>query len=134
MNESNKTLEAGRTIRREVLGADYVDRKATTAWSFAKPYQELLTEYCWGAVWGRPGLSRRDRSLLNIGMLAALNRNDELELHIGGALNNGVTVEEIREAFLQIGVYCGAPVGLAAFKAARKVFEERGLVFEEAAT
>jgi 4-carboxymuconolactone decarboxylase len=134
MSGSNKTLETGRAIRREVLGADYVERKAATSWPFAKPYADLVTEYCWGAVWARPGLGRRDRSLLNLGMLAALNRSEELALHIGGALNNGVTPEEIREAFLQVGVYCGAPAGMEAFRIARKVFEERGLVFDETAT
>jgi 4-carboxymuconolactone decarboxylase len=128
---SSKTLEAGRAIRREVLGADYVDRKASTTGTFAKPFADLMTEYCWGAVWGRPGLSRRDRSLLNLGMLCALNRSDELAAHINGALNNGITPEEMREAFMQVGVYCGMPAAMGAFRIARQVFEESGLVFEE---
>lgn len=133
MTAPTERMEAGRALRREVMGAEHVDRGAATAWPFAKPYADLVTEYCWGAVWSRPGLSRRDRSLLNLGMLAALNRSEELALHIGGALNNGVTPEEIREAFLQVGVYCGAPAGMEAFRAARKVFEARGIVPDEKA-
>jgi 4-carboxymuconolactone decarboxylase len=127
----NGRLEVGRAIRREVLGSEYVDRGATAAWPFAQPYLDLVTEYVWGAVWSRPGLSRRDRSLLNLGMLTALNRSQELAVHIGAALNNGVTPEEIREALLQAGVYCGAPAGLEAFRVARQVFEQRGLKLDE---
>ena len=128
---SSEDFKVGDAIRREVLGSDYVDRKAATTWSFAKPHQELLTEYIWGAVWSRPGLSRRDRSLLNLGILAASNRSEELAIHMNGALNNGVTPEEIREVCIQIGAYCGGPAGLEALRTARKVFEERGVILAE---
>ena len=133
MTAPSKTLELGRKNRREVLGGDIVDRGAKAAWDFAQPYQELIEEYCWGAVWGRPGLSRRDRSLLNLGMLVALGRSNQLALHIHGALNNGITPEEIREVFMQTGVYCGAPAGQEAFRVAREVFKERGLALDEKA-
>jgi 4-carboxymuconolactone decarboxylase len=86
--------------------------------------QELVTEYCWGAVWTRPGLVPRDRSLVNLGMLVALNRPDELRVHLRGALNNGVTVAEIQEVILQAGVYCGMPAALDAFRIAGSVIEE----------
>jgi 4-carboxymuconolactone decarboxylase len=122
---SNERLQTGLAIRREVLGSETPD--ATTEWSFAKPYLDLVTEYVYGAVWARPGLTRRDRSLLNLAMFAALNRSQELTLHIGLALNNGLTPEEIREVFMQVGVYCGAPAGLTGFRAARQVFEKRGV-------
>lgn len=122
----NRKSEAGKKVRREVLGADYVDRRAATAWPFAKPYQELLEEYCWGTIWASPGLSRRDRSLLTLGMLIASHRNEELLVHLGGALNNGLKPEELREACLQMGIYCGVPAGMEALRALRKVLDERG--------
>src|SRR5947209_9543721 len=103
------TFEAGLQTRREVLGAEHVDRSLARASEFARPMQELVTEYCWGAVWSRPGLDRRTRSLLNIGMLTALGRSHELSLHVRGALTNGVTPEEIQEALLQAAIYCGVP-------------------------
>jgi 4-carboxymuconolactone decarboxylase len=131
MTERSKTWEQGRKIRREVLGAEQVERGAKAAWAFAEPYQELVEEYCWGAVWGRPGLSRRDRSLLNLGMLVALNRANQLAVHIHGALNNGVTPEEIREVFMQAGIYCGVPAGHEGLRVAREVFKERGIALEE---
>jgi 4-carboxymuconolactone decarboxylase len=128
---TTELLEAGRAMRREVLGADYVDNKAATSWAFAQPYADLVSEFCWGAIWTRPGLARRDRSLLNLGMLAALGREAELELHTGAALTNGVTPEEIREAFLQIGVYCGVPAGLEGMRILKRVLDERGIVVDE---
>lgn len=118
-------FDAGLTIRREVLGDEYVERSMASADDFNRPFQELVTEYCWGAIWGRPGLERRTRSLLNLAMLTALNRPAELELHVRGALNNGVTREEIQEVFLQATVYCGVPAALESFRIARKVFAER---------
>jgi 4-carboxymuconolactone decarboxylase len=124
---SSQKSQAGRQVRREVLGADYVDRRAATAWPFAKPYLQLLDEYCWGTIWANPRLSRRDRSLLTLGMLIASHRNDELVVHLGGALNNGLTPEELREACMQMGVYCGVPAGMEALRALRKVLEERGI-------
>jgi 4-carboxymuconolactone decarboxylase len=119
-------LDAGIDVRRAVLGAEHVDRSLANVSEFSRAMQELVTEYCWGAVWSRPGLQRRDRSLLNIAMLTALNRVHELKLHIRGALNNGVTPDEIREVLLQAGIYCGAPAGLEAFRAAEEVLIQLG--------
>ncbi|HZO95981.1 MAG TPA: 4-carboxymuconolactone decarboxylase [Gaiellaceae bacterium] len=109
----------GLSIRREVLGADHVDRAVEGADELTADFQELVTEYCWGAVWGREGLSRRARSLVTLAMLAALNRPSELELHVKGALRNGCSRAEIREVLLQVAVYCGVPAGVDAFRAAR---------------
>lgn len=113
--------DEGMEIRREVLGDEYVDRAMAGADDFGRPLQEFVTEWCWGAIWGRPGLDRRTRSLLNIGMTTALNRPHELATHLRGALRNGCTVEEIREVLLQAAVYCGAPAGVDAFRVAREV-------------
>jgi 4-carboxymuconolactone decarboxylase len=120
MNE--ELFAKGLQTRREVLGADYVDQAIKTADPFSLPLQEFVTQVAWGDVWNRPGLPRRDRSLLVLAMLVALNRPHELKLHLRGALNNGVTREEIREAFLQAAVYCGAPAAMDAFRTAREVF------------
>lgn len=116
--------DEGLRMRRQVLGDAYVQRSLDNATEFTQPIQELVTEYCWGAVWTRPGLVPRDRSLVNLGMLVALNRPDELRVHIRGALNNGVTAGEIQEALLQAGVYCGMPAALDAFRVAAAVIEE----------
>ena len=116
--------EQGLAVRREVLGREYVDRAIEAADDFTRPLQELVTEYCWGAVWTRPGLERRDRSLVNLGMIAALNRPHELKLHVRGALANGVTEEEIREVLLQAAIYCGVPASIDAFRVAREVLDE----------
>lgn len=121
---NQELFDEGLKTRREVLGAEYVDRSIATADDFSRPMQELVTQYCWGDVWNRPGLDRRTRSLLNLAMLGALNRPHELELHVRGALNNGVTKEEIAEVFLQLSVYCGVPAGVDAFRTARRVFEQ----------
>ena len=124
----NKDLyDKGLRIRREVVGDAYVDASLRNADEFSQPMQELVTQYCWGDVWSRPGLDRRGRSLLNLGMIAALNRPEELATHIRGAINNGLTKEEIREALLQVAVYCGMPAGLGSFKVARQVFKEMGI-------
>ncbi len=117
-------LEAGLRIRREVLGDDYVNRSMQQADEFTRPFQELVSEYCWGAVWARPGLPRRTRSLLNIAMLTALNRPHEVRLHLKGALNNGCSRDEIREVLLQAAIYCGVPAALDSFRIAREVFKE----------
>lgn len=117
-------FDAGLAMRRKVLGDEYVDRALAQADDFMRPLQELITEYAWGAVWTRPGLAPRDRSLLNLGMLTALNKPHELKLHLRGARNNGLTLEEIREALLQTAVYCGVPAAIEAFRAAREVFAE----------
>jgi 4-carboxymuconolactone decarboxylase len=116
--------DKGLAVRKDVLGAEYVERAFKTADEFSLPFQELVTEYCWGAVWARDGLPRKSRSILNLGMLSALNRTHELKLHIRGALNNGVTREEIREVFLQVAIYCGVPAAVEAFRSAREVFAE----------
>lgn len=120
-------FDKGLKIRREVVGDSYVDASLKAADDFSMPMQELVTQYCWGDVWSRPGLDRRGRSLLNLGMIAALNRPEELATHVRGALNNGLTKDEIREALLQVAVYCGMPAGLGSFKIARQVFKEMGV-------
>ena len=119
-------FERGLAIRRSVLGADFVDNAFATADDFNRPLQELVTQYCWGDVWNRPGLDRRTRSLLNLAMLTALNRPHELKLHVRGALRNGVTQEEMREVFLQTAIYCGVPAAIDSFRNAREVLKEMG--------
>lgn len=124
----NKELyEQGLKVRRQVVGDSYVEASLKAADEFSMPMQELVTQYCWGDVWSRPGLDRKSRSLLNLGMIAALNRPEELAIHVRGAINNGMTKEEICEAFLQVAVYCGMPAGLGSFKIARQVFKEMGV-------
>jgi len=119
----NKELfEKGLKIRREVLGAESVDAVLKSADDFFMPFQELTTQYCWGEIWGRPGLDRKTRSLINLAMISTLNRSSELKLHIKGAMNNGVTKEEMVEVFLQVAVYAGIPAGLESFRIAREVF------------
>jgi 4-carboxymuconolactone decarboxylase len=117
-------FERGLKTRREVLGSEHVDASLKNADDFSLPMQELVTEYCWGDVWNRPGLDRRTRSLLNLAMLTALNRPHELKLHVRGALNNGLSKDEIREVFLQTAIYCGVPAAIDAFRQAREVFKE----------
>jgi 4-carboxymuconolactone decarboxylase len=119
-------FEKGLAMRRAVLGAEYVDASIARADDFMVDFQKMVTEYCWGEVWTRPGLSRRDRSLLNLAMLTALNRPNELRLHLRGAVNNGVTTAEIKEILLQTGIYCGIPACLDAFKVASEVLKEMG--------
>lgn len=108
-------------MRRAVLGAEHVDRSLANASAFARPLQELVTEYCWGTVWSRDGLDRRTRSLLTLVMLTALGKQRELELHVRGALTNGATVAEIQEALLQAAIYCGVPAALEALRCAERV-------------
>lgn len=127
MNMDRELYEEGLKIRREVLGAEYVDKSIASADDFNRPMQELTTTYCWGAIWGRPGLDRRTRSIVNLAMITALNRPHELKLHIAGALTNGLSKAEISEILLQTAVYCGIPAGIDAFRTARQVFEEKGL-------
>ena len=121
-------FERGLKVRREVLGADYVDNSMATANDFMLAFQRITTEWCWGYAWNRPGLDRRTRSLLNLAMLTALNRAAEVKLHVRGAINNGVTVDEIKETLLHATVYCGIPAGLDAFKAANEVLLQLGAV------
>ena len=117
-------FERGLAVRREVLGADYVDQSLTAADDFYAAFQKATTEQIWGMIWGRPGLSRPTRSMLNIAMLAALGKPHELRLHVRAALTNGVTREEIKEVLLQVCGYCGIPAGFEAFRIAREVFAE----------
>jgi len=116
--------EKGLEIRKSVLGAEHVERSLATADDFNQPMQEFVTTYCWGAVWGRPGLTRQTRSMLNIAMLTALNREHELRLHLRGALNNGVSRDEIREILMQCAIYAGVPAAISSFRIAREVFAE----------
>jgi 4-carboxymuconolactone decarboxylase len=118
------TYESGLTVRKAVLGSEYVEKSLANADDFTRPFQELVTEACWGMIWTRPGLPRKTRSLLNIAMLTALGRTHELKLHIRGALNNGCTKEEIQEVLLQATMYCGMPAGLDGFRAADEVLRE----------
>ena len=124
MTVGSELYDKGLGIRREVLGTEYVDRSLAGASAFARPLQDLVTEYCWGGIWGRPGLPRETRSLLNIAMLAALNRQHELRLHVKGALTNGCTRDEIQEVILQVLIYCGAPAALEASRSAETAFAE----------
>jgi 4-carboxymuconolactone decarboxylase len=121
---SESRFDKGLKIRKDVLGAQYVDNAIANADAFRKPMQELVTEYCWGTVWDRPGLDRRTRSMLNLAMIAALNRPHELRLHVAGALRNGVTKDEISEIFLQVAIYCGVPAGVDSVRIAREAFAE----------
>ena len=121
---SKEVLERGLEIRKAVLGREYVERSYDAADDFNRPLQDLVTEYCWGAVWGREELPRKTRSMLNLAMLSALNRPHELKMHIRGALTNGVSREEIREIFLQVAIYCGMPAAIDAFRTAREVLAE----------
>jgi 4-carboxymuconolactone decarboxylase len=122
---SNKeTFNRGLEIRKAVLGAEFVENSFKTADAFNMPMQELTTEYCWGYVWGREGLPRKTRSMLNLAMISALNRPHELKMHIKGALKNGVTREEISEIFLQVAIYAGVPAGVDSFRIAREAFAE----------
>ncbi len=121
----NKELfDKGMKIRRATLGDAYVDRALGRMNDFNKPMQELVTEYCWGEVWGREGLSRRDRSMINIAMIAILNRHNELKGHLRGALNNGLTREEVAEVLLQVGIYGGIPAAVDSFNIATDTFNE----------
>lgn len=116
--------EKGLAARREVLGTDYVDEALAGADDFNRAFQELLTEYCWGECWGDDALDRRQRSLLNLGMLVALNRMEEWEMHFRAAITNGLTREELRAVLTQIAVYCGIPAGVECFRIARRVLAE----------
>jgi len=119
-----KTHDKGLEIRKAVLGDAYVSNALKNADDFNRPFQELVTEYCWGAVWGREELPRKTRSMLNLAMISILNRPHELRVHIKGALVNGVTKDEIREIFMQVAIYAGVPAGVDSFRIAREVFAE----------
>jgi len=119
-----QTFDTGMEIRKAVLGAEFVEKSFASADDFNRPMQELTTEYCWGAVWGRDALDRRTRSMLNLAMISALNRPHELKMHVKGALRNGVSKDEIREIFLQVAIYCGIPAGVDSFRIARDAFAD----------
>jgi 4-carboxymuconolactone decarboxylase len=121
---SKEVFDRGLSIRKKVLGAEFVENSFKSADDFNMPMQELVTEYCWGAVWGRDNLPHKTRSMLNLAMIATLNRPHELKMHIRGALTNGVTKDEIREVFMQVAIYAGVPAGVDAFRIAREVFAE----------
>lgn len=121
---ANPVFDRGLEIRKSVLGKEFVEKSFAAADDFNRPMQELVTEYCWGAVWGREELPKKTRSLLNLAMLSALNRPHELKMHIRGALRNGVTREEIREVFLQVAIYCGVPAAVDSFRIGKEIFAE----------
>lgn len=124
-DDSRKNLrERGLETRREVLGSKYVDNAMSSVTDFNRPLQELLNEYCWGACWGRDGLSRKERSMIVLAMLTALGRTHEVETHTRGALNNGLTPEQIAEVLLQAAIYCGVPAAVDSFRAAGKIIAE----------
>ncbi len=128
-NEKENTMaselfEKGLQIRREVLGAEHVNASISQADDFSRPLQELVTEYCWGNVWSRPGLERKTRSLINIAMLTALNRPHEVKLHLRGALNNGCSKNDIMEVLLQTAIYCGVPAAMDSLRVAKEFFQE----------
>ena len=125
--DHKQRYDAGLKTRREVLGAEYVDKSIASQDEFNRPLQELLNTYCWNDVWNRPGLPRKTRSMLNLAMLSALNKPHELRLHLNGALNNGLTKGDIQEVFLQVAIYCGVPAAVESFRIAREVFKERGI-------
>ena len=120
-------FEKGLAIRRDVLGAEFVDNAIKTADDFSRPLQELVTQYCWGEIWGRPGLDRKTRSIINLAMISALNRPHEVKMHVKGAIANGLTKDEIKEVFLQVAIYCGVPAGVDSFRIAREAFKEMGI-------
>ena len=119
-----KRYEEGLAVRRAVLGSEHVDKSFRSADDFTRPMQELVTEYCWGEIWTRPGLDRRTRSFIILAMLTALNRPHEIRLHVRGALNNGLTKEELMEVFMQSAIYCGIPAAVDAMRIAKEVFAE----------
>jgi 4-carboxymuconolactone decarboxylase len=123
----NKELfEKGLAIRKSVLGAEYVEKSIAAADDFNRPLQELTTEYCWGWCWGREGLDKKTRSIINLAMISALNRPHELKMHVKGAIANGLTKDEIREVLLQVAIYCGIPAGVDSFRIAKEALAEIG--------
>jgi 4-carboxymuconolactone decarboxylase len=118
--------DLGLSIRRQVLGEKHVDNALRSATDFNQPLQDLLNEYCWGAIWGREGLTRKERSMINLAMLTALGRTHEVEIHVRGALNNGLTKKQIAEVLMQTAIYCGVPAAVDSFRVATKVIAEHG--------
>ena len=126
--DDRKRHEAGTKIRREVLGNAHVDRAKAQETEFNADFQDLITRYAWGEIWTRPGLNKKTRSMLNLAMLTALGKSAEIKLHVRGAINNGLTVDDIKEVLLHATVYCGIPAGLDAFKSANEVLKDMGKV------
>lgn len=124
---SKEVFDRGFEIRKKVLGAEFVEKSFASADDFNRPMQELVTEYCWGAVWGRETFDHKTRSIINLAMISALNRPHELKMHVKGALRNGLTKDDIREVFLQVAIYAGVPAGVDSFRIAREVFEAEGI-------
>lgn len=124
---SSDQFERGLKCRKEVLGEAYVEAALEKVDDFGRDFQEMVTEYCWGGTWGRGLLEKRERSILNLGMLAGLGKSHEFKLHFKGALTNGLTIPELREILIQIAVYCGIPAGIEAFRLAREVFAAEGI-------
>jgi 4-carboxymuconolactone decarboxylase len=124
---SQEQYDAGMRERKGVLGTEYVDKATAAADSFNREFQRMVTEYCWGGTWGRGVLSRKERSLINLVMLSALNRPHEFKIHVRGALTNGLSLEQIQEALHIVAVYCGIPAGVEAFRLAREVLDEKGI-------
>lgn len=124
---SKELYETGLRVRKEVLGDEYVDKALNAADDFNSEFQSIVTEYCWGGVWGQKVLDKKQRSLNNLCILAALNRPHEFKIHFRGALTNGCTLDEIKETLHQIAVYCGVPAGVEAFRLGREVLEEQGI-------
>lgn len=128
---SSERFDAGLKVRKEVLGEEYVENALAKADSFNCEFQELVTEYCWGEVWGQGVLTKQQHSIINISMLAALNRPHEFKIHFRGALINGCSLDELKETLRQIAVYCGIPAGVEAFRLAREVLNEEGIEVEK---
>lgn len=124
---SSEQFERGLKCRKDVLGEAYVEASLSKADDFNRDFQEIVTEYCWGGTWGRGVLSKRDRSILNLGMLAGLGKSHEFKLHYRGAITNGLSHEDLREILIQIAVYCGIPAGIEAFRLAREVYADLGI-------
>jgi 4-carboxymuconolactone decarboxylase len=120
-------FEKGLKIRKEVLGAEFVEKALAAADDFNMPMQELATTYCWGECWGREGLDKRTRSIINLAMISALNRPHELKIHVKGAIRNGLTKDEIREVLFQVAIYAGIPAGVDSFRIAKEALTEMGL-------
>ena len=121
---NDELFDKGMEIRKAVLGSEYVDKSMAAADDFNMPMQRLVTEYCWGAVWGREELPKKTRSMLNIGMLAVLNRPNEFKLHVRGAIRNGVSKDEIREILLQVAIYAGVPAAIDSFRIAKEALAD----------
>ena len=124
---ASEQFERGLKCRKEVLGEEYVEASLAKADDFNRDFQEMVTEYCWGGTWGRGVLSKRDRSILNLGMLAGLGKSHEFKLHYRGAITNGLSHEDLREILIQIAVYCGIPAGIEAFRLAREGYNDLGI-------